>query len=193
MNLLGPRAHDRGHPDEGWVCHWLAASHRLFSRAGLGLSSSASVALGFDTPLGGCPCAWALLVWEPVDAGKPDPKPSFISQSVPSSPFHKSSGPCLRAFLSLLLEDGIGQNRLGIGQTHLQYAGQTPSRWDDSHHLLSVEVASLKLVILGQSSSAEVPRVMEACQGGRLARINRALCCHQREMSLQPPACLKSL
>lgn len=56
------------------------------------------------------------------------------------------------------------------------------------HHLLSVEVASLKLVIFSQSSGAEVPWVIEACQGGRLAKTYRALCCHQKEVASAAPS-----
>lgn len=104
------------HPEEDWVCHCLAACPCLSSRLGLDLSSSASVAVGLWLFLAGCPCAWALPVWEAVSAGKLDFQPFIVSQSVPSSAFCNGSGPCSLAVLSVLSWGGIGQNRLGISQ-----------------------------------------------------------------------------
>lgn len=120
-------------------------------------------------------------MWEAVSAGKLDFNP-FISQINPSSPFCNGSGPCSLAVLSW---GGIGQDRLGISQVHCAMQDRP---LHPGSHLLSVEVASPKLVIFNQSSSAEVPWVTEAQQGGRLARISRALCCHQRGVASAAPS-----
>lgn len=159
MNLLDPLDPQ---PEEDWVCNCLAASPSLFQGwirlfqlcqycCGLvAFPSWMSLCIG-SACVGGCKC-WQI-----------DFKPFFVSQSASGSPFCNGSGPCSLAVLSVLSWGGTGQT--GSKPSPLYYAGQTPSHWHDCHHLLSVEMASLKLVIFNQSSSAEVPWVLEACQG----------------------------